>query len=249
LSSADVIFHLASLPGGASERDYEASRAVNLEASLQLLEKLASRTRPARFVYASSVAVFGEPLPPRIDDATLTLPTMTYGTHKLMVETALANLTRRGRIEGIALRLCGLLARPAGGSAGLRSAFMSELFHACSSRRALAIPTQPNATVWVMSATCAAENLIHAAGLSHPHALTLPAIRVTMEDLVAAVVGATGCDPGSISYEPDDELERQFGRLPELTTEAANALGFRHDGGLDALVSRALRDAGYSGGV
>jgi nucleoside-diphosphate-sugar epimerase len=249
LETADVVFHLAALPGGASEADYRASRVANLEAPMVLLEKLASRTKPARVIYASSVAVFGDPLPERIDDATATFPTMTYGAHKLMVETSLVNLTRLGRIGGIALRLCGLLARPPG-AVGLRSAFMSELFHACVARRPIVLPTGPDATVWVMSATRAAENLIHAAGLpasavSNLRAMTLPTLRVTVYQLATAVAAATGCDINLVTFERDDALERQFGRLPVLCTQAADALGFSTDGTLGALVSRAFRDAGY----
>jgi D-erythronate 2-dehydrogenase len=248
LVNADVVFHLAALPGWAAERDYQASRIANLEVSLTLLEKLASRTRPVRFIYASSVAVFGEPLPQSIDDATAAFPTMTYGAHKLMVETSLVNLTRLGRIEGIALRLCGLLARPPG-AVGLRSAFMSELFHACVARRPIVLPTGPDATVWIMSASRAAQNLIHAVRVdpvAHPRAITLPALRVTVRELAVAVAAATGCDMNLVSFERDDELERQFGRLPILSTQLADSLGYSNDGELAALVSRALHDAGYS---
>lgn len=249
LEAADVVFHLAALPGGAAERDYQASRIANLEVPLILLEKLASRRKPARVIYASSVAVFGSPLPESIDDTTTPFPTMTYAAHKLMVETSLVNLTRLGRVEGVALRLCGLLARPAG-AVGFGSAFMSELFHACVARRPIVLPVDPDATVWVMSATRAADNLIHAAELallSDPklRAMTLPALRVTVQELVAAVTAATGCDINLVSFEPDEVLERQFGRLPVLSTPAADALGFKTDGTLGALVSRALRDAGY----
>jgi nucleoside-diphosphate-sugar epimerase len=253
LETADVVFHLAALPGGAAEMDYRASRVANLEVPIALLETLASRTKPARVIYASSVAVFGDPLPEMIDDTTASFPTMTYGAHKLMVETSLVNLTRLGRIGGIALRLCGLLARPPG-AVGLRSAFLSELFHACVARRPIALPTSPDATVWVMSATRAAENLIHAAGLpispaSNLRAMTLPALRVTVYELAAAVAVATGCDTNLVRFERDEALERQFGRLPVLCTGAADALGFSTDGTLAALVSRALRDAGYPDSV
>jgi D-erythronate 2-dehydrogenase len=243
LQAADVVFHLAALPGGAAEQDYAVSQLINLEVPLRLLDTLAARKRPVRFVYASSVAVFGVPFPRHIDDSTPPFPTMTYGAQKLMVETALGNLTRLGCVAGIALRLCGLLARPAA-AAGLRSGFMSELFHSCVARRPMVLPTGPDATIWIMSASRAAENLIHAAGMTHPRALTLPALRVTVRELVAAVSAATGSDPASISYEPDEDLECQFGRLPPLSTDMADSLGFRHDGELTSLVARALRDAG-----
>ena len=249
LADAQVVIHLAAIPGGAAERDYAASKRVNLDASLELLARTAGRDRPVRFVYASTIAVFGEPMPPAIDDSTATRPTMTYGAHKLMVETELCDMTRRGQLDGFALRLPGLLARPAGDS-GMKSAFMSELFHACVASRRFVVPTSREATVWVMSASRAIDNLLHAAGLPRTpaasvRAFTLPALRVTMGELVAAVVRRTGCDQALVSFERDAALEAQFGRLPPLETRTADGLGFRHDGDLDALIVRALGDAGY----
>jgi nucleoside-diphosphate-sugar epimerase len=115
VADVDVIFHLAAVPGGATEADYASSRSTNLQASLKLLERAALEPRPVRVVYASSIAVFGEPLPERIDDDTWPRPTLTYGVHKLMVCLALDNLTRLGRIDGLALHLPGLVARPRSG--------------------------------------------------------------------------------------------------------------------------------------
>jgi nucleoside-diphosphate-sugar epimerase len=250
-AEADVIFHLAAIPGGAAEHDFELSRQVNLNASLALLDF--SRRRPTgalRFIYASSIAVFGEPLPPEINDQTVPRPTMTYGAHKLMVETELANLTRLGRLDGWALRLPGLVARPEV-TTGLKSAFLSELFHACAQRRAFSVPMSPEATVWLMSADCAACNLIRAAKMTDnpagmPRAITLPALRVTIRELVAAVCRQSDCAAENVTYQPDEAIEAQFGRLPPLATGFADQLGFRHDGNLDRLVKRAFVDAGYS---
>jgi len=250
LAECDVVIHLAAVPGGAAEKDYELAKRVNLDQTLELIEKTAAGPRRRRFIYASTIAVFGEPLPEAIDDATLPRPTLTYGAHKLMIEIALENLTRLGRIDARALRFPGLLARPAGGS-GMRSAFMSELFHACAAARPFVVPTRREATVWAMSAARAADNLIHAARMAPPgqgmrRAFTLPALRTTMGDLAAAVARSTRCDPGLISFERDEALEAQFGRLPPLAAPYAEALGFSPDRGLDELVARALADAGYA---
>jgi nucleoside-diphosphate-sugar epimerase len=242
LDGVDRVFHLAALPGGAAEAGYAASLRVNLQASLDLFEHLAARTRPARLVYASSIAVFGAPLPEAgIDDETPARPSMTYGAHKLMVETALANLTRLGRIGGVALRLPGLVARPSDG-AGLKSAFMSQVFHTLAAGEAYALPVGPDATMWLMSVQAAARALIHAADLpTLPRAaFTAPALRVSAGDLVAEISRQARGDPGLVTYDPDPVLEAQFGRLPPLFTPAADGLGFVHDGDLSSLVSTTL---------
>ncbi len=248
IGSADVLFHLAAIPGGAAESDYELSRQVNLELALSVLEAAASRRGAMRFVYASSIAVFGAPLPAAVDDDTAAFPSLTYGAHKVMVEMALVNLSRLARIDGWALRLPGIVARPGAGT-GLRSAFLSGLFHACASRESLVIPTGPEATVWIMSASRAVDNLLHAAQLPRlppgaRRAITLPTLRVTMRELVDSVSRITGADSSAIRFAPDAGIEAQFGRLPPLNALAALKLGFADDGNLDELVLRALDDAG-----
>ena len=242
----DHVVHLAALPGGASELDYAASLRVNLDASLALIERLAAApaARPVRFVYASSIAVFGAPLPSQIDDQTPPRPSLTYGAHKLMVETAIANLTRLRRIDGIALRLPGLVARPRA-AGGLKSAFMSDVFHAMAAGERYTLPVSADATVWILSVAAAAEALVHALEMpapppATPIAMTLPALRISMERLVQAIALATGGSTTLVGYAPDEDLQAQFGRSPPLSTALADALGFRHDGDVERLVRRAL---------
>ncbi|HTU12078.1 MAG TPA: NAD-dependent epimerase/dehydratase family protein [Allosphingosinicella sp.] len=229
LDGIEAVIHLAALPGGAAEADPAASRAVNLDAALNLIEAASGR---ARFVYASSIAVFGPPLPDRVDDDTPPCPAMTYGAHKLMVETALADAIRRGDIEGIALRLPGIVARPPAPS-GLKSAFMSDLFWAIRDGRPYVVPVSSEATIWLMSASRAAANLVHALAAPSGPALTLPALRTTIGDLVETVAKGRSA---AIAYAPDPVLEAKFGRQPPLATPRADRDGFRRDDDLSTLV-------------
>jgi nucleoside-diphosphate-sugar epimerase len=242
----DVIFHLAALPGGAAEADPEASRRINLDASLALFERLAAQGgRPPRLVYASSIAVFGAPLPASVDDATSPRPAMTYGAHKLMIETALADWTRRGGLSGLALRLPGIVARPRQG-AGFRSAFLSDIFHALAAREAITLPAGPEGMSWMLSLSACVENLLHAArlqaGAGTPPTVNLPALRVRIADLAGEIARQTGAPEGLVRYAPDPAIESQFASYPPLATPAADALGFRHDGDLAGLVRQALAD-------
>ena len=239
----DIVFHLASLPGGAAEADPAASRRANLDASLALFEALAGQGRAPRIVYASSIAVFGAPLPDHVDDHTPPRPAMTYGAHKLMTEIALADWTRRGAVRGIALRLPGIVARPRS-AGGFKSAFMSDVFHALAAGRAFEAPVGPDATAWLMSARCCVDNLVRAldAPAETPAAVTLPAVRASMGELVAAIAAARGRDPGLVTYAPDPALEAQFGRQPPLTATAAEAAELNSDGDLAALVANVLED-------
>ncbi len=240
----DVIFHLASVPSALCEAEPATSRAVNLEASLTLLEGLASQERPARMVYASTIAVLGAHFEGPVDDNLLPRPALTYGAHKLMVETQLADWARRGRLHGIALRLPGIVARPPS-AAGFGSAFWSDVFHAVKDGKDYICPAGPDAVGWLMSVRRCVDDLIHAAGLDGDQmrgALTLSALPVRLGDLVEAIARQTGGSAASVRYAPDPMIMRNFGSYPALFTPAADARGLRHDGDVESLVANALAD-------
>ncbi|MFT4089462.1 MAG: NAD-dependent epimerase/dehydratase family protein [Asticcacaulis sp.] len=244
----DVLYHLAALPGGAAEGNYVLSRKVNLEASLDLVEEIAARSTLPRIVYTSTIAVFGAPMPDHIDDHTPLAPALTYGAHKLMMEVALADLSRKGMCEAVMVRLPGILARPKGPS-GMRSAFMSDIFHALAAGQNFTCPTTPEGHVWAMSVRTCARNLLHAAQLDtglmpDSRVVTLPALRFSMGELAQTLCRILGADPDLVSYAPDPLLQAQFAALPPLETPAADRAGFRHDGTLENLVTQALQGIG-----
>jgi len=59
----DCVFHLASVPGGAAERNFELGLKVNLESTVSLLETLRRTGSGPTLVFASTVGVYGVPLP------------------------------------------------------------------------------------------------------------------------------------------------------------------------------------------
>ncbi len=240
-----ALVHLATVPGGAAEADPAASRRVNIDAMYDLLEEARAGGGRPRVVYASSIAVFGDPLPPQgVDDLTPLSPKMVYGGHKAMMETAVAMMSNRGEIDGVTVRLPGILARPKGPS-GMKSAFMSDLFHAMRAGEAFVCPVSEQATIWAQSVSRCAENLRHALTLDSAlmpvtRTVTLPAQRVAMGELAAEIARQCQADIGLVSYAPDAALEAAFGAQPALSTPAAERAGFAHDGDLASLVSNAL---------
>ena len=142
LKDFDIVYHLASVPGALAEREPALGRRVNLDATLDLFDRLAACGRRPRVVYASSVAVYGDMDGRPIGVDSPARPTSTYGAHKRMAEIALLDHSRRGELSGIALRLPGLIARP-GKSAGFGSAFMSELPRAYAAGKAYDCPVSP----------------------------------------------------------------------------------------------------------
>ena len=241
----DALVHLATVPGGAAEADPAASRRVNIDAMYDLLERAAATGNCPRVVYASSIAVYGDPLPAAgVDDNTPLSPRMIYGGHKAMMEVAVAMLSNRGVIDGVTVRLPGILARPKGPS-GMKSAFMSDLFHALKAGERFTCPTSREATIWAESVGRCAENFVHALGcdsslMPPTRAVTLPALRIAMGDLAGEVARQCGVSADLVSWSPDAALEAAFGAHPPLSTPAAERMGFADDGSLANLVASAL---------
>lgn len=244
----DVAFHLASVPGAQAEADQALGDRINLHGTLALFERLArqaeAHSRVARVVFASSVAVYGAPLPPQMDEHTVPKPTTSYGVHKLVGEQVLADWTRRGKLDGRSLRLPGIVARP-GWSTGHGSAFMSAVFRAAQLGQRYTCPVAPSATAWWMSRACCVDNLLHAArlpadGLHAQRVWTPPVLRLEVQAIVDALADRFGS--AQIDYAPDESIERLFGRQPPLADRRAAEAGFQRDGTIEALITHALAD-------
>ncbi|MFM6931493.1 MAG: NAD-dependent epimerase/dehydratase family protein [Novosphingobium sp.] len=244
LSGVSAVIHLATVPGGAAEADPAASRRINVDAVYDLMLEAAAARPGLRFVYASSIAVYGDPLPVRVDDDTPLSPKMIYGGHKAMMEHAVAMFSNRGLIDGVTVRLPGILARPKGPS-GMKSAFMSDLFHALKAGEPFTCPVSAEGMIWAQSVARCAANFAHALNLDSAllppgRAVTLPAQRVSMGALAGEIARQCGADPALVTYAPDAALEAAFAAQPPLATPAAEKAGFAHDGDLATLVSSAL---------
>ena len=249
----DLVFHLAGLASGAAEADFQAGQRVNLDAATLLLgacrRQIEAGGTVVRLVYSSSIAVFGTPLPARIDDATAPAPSLSYGTHKRVCELLIDDASRRGELDGRALRLSGVVVRPAGprGAKGARSAFNSDLLHEPLAGRDITCPVSAEATIWIASLPTTVANLLRlaevdAAALGAQRAVTAPALAVTVAAIVAALGRVDGAAPARVSFAPDPHIEAQFGRWPlDCCFARAEALGLRRDVSLDAIV-RAHRD-------
>jgi len=240
----DALIHLATVPGGAAEADPAASRRINVDAMYDLLMEAAQANPGLRVVYSSSIAVIGDPLPARVDDATPLSPKMIYGGHKAMMEDAVAMFSNRGLIDGVSVRLPGILARPKGPS-GMKSAFMSDLFHALKAGEPFSCPVSAQGTIWAQSVRQCARNLVHAltldsALLPPTRAVTLPALRVAMGEMAREITQQCGVADELVTYVPDAALEAAFAAQPPLATPAAERAGFAHDGDLATLVASAL---------
>lgn len=236
----DLVFHLASVPGGLAEREQDLGHHVNLLTPQALARAVAANRPRARFVFASSIAVYGDLDERPVTAETRPAPLLTYGAHKLMTEILLSDMTRRGTLSAISLRFPGIVARPASES-GHGSAFMSQIFHRIAAGDTYDCPIPAASTCWWMSRKVAVSTLLHAAQLTDTVQTVIqpPVLHADLQGVCDAVCRVTGKQV-RIRWGDDDNLQRLFGAMSPLDATPALALGFRADADLNTLAKAAL---------
>lgn len=243
-----IVFHLASVPGAAAERDYSLGCQVNLLGSQELIAQIRCLEPAVRLVFASSVAVYGDELKGRLHEQSYVRPRLSYGTHKHMIELLIDDLARRGEIDGCAVRLPGVVARPE--ARGMGSAFMSELLTHMAEGKPYVCPVSENATAWWLSLACCVDNLVRlaevdAATLAQHRIIQLPVLHLSISQVIDALVRRFGEDRRSlVTFKPDPHIEQLFGQYPKIRTPRARQLGLQHDGNVHGLVKSALANLG-----
>ncbi len=109
---ADSVFHLAAVVSGEAETNFDLGWRVNVDATRLLLERCRMLSAPPKFVFTSSCAVFGGPLPDPVPDDQALWPQSSYGNEKAACEFLVYDFTRKGFIDGRSLRLPTISVRP-----------------------------------------------------------------------------------------------------------------------------------------
>ena len=200
----DGVFHLASAVSGECEADFDLGLRSNIDTTRALLDALRAATgrgaTPARFVFSSSVAVYGPdpsaPLPDLVGDDTLPAPKTSYGTHKLVCEHLIADYSRKGYIDGRSARLMTVTVRP-GKPNGAASSFFSGIIREPLAGVDAICPVSPEVSHPLTSVARTVEGLIavyeaNVEELGGRLALNLPAINATVADMLAALEEVAG---------------------------------------------------------
>ncbi|MEO7402518.1 MAG: NAD-dependent epimerase/dehydratase family protein, partial [Burkholderiales bacterium] len=201
-TDTDAVFHFAGIVSGAAEADFDLGMRVNVDGTRYVLDACRAAchapSRPPRLVYASSIAVYGQPLPERIDDSTLPMPTLSYGAQKYACEQLINDYSRRGHVDAIALRWPGIVVRPPMRNGAL-SAFNSDVFRELLGGRPIVSPVSAHACIWILSIERCVDNLLHALTLpterlGQQRALLAPALPATIDEIIDAVNAARSQD-------------------------------------------------------
>lgn len=247
LAGADVVFHLAAAVSGECEADFDLGMRANLATTQSLLASCRALDSEPVVVLASSVAVFGaseeHPLPAIVDDQTLPNPQSSYGTQKLIGERLLADYTRKGYLRGRAARLMTVSVRPGKPNAAA-SGFLSGIIREPLAGQRAVCPVGPQTEVALASPARAIEGLLCAATSSDEAwggrtAVNLPALTVTVAEMVAALQRAAGPEAASlIDWVPDPGIARIITGWPaRLRTDRAAKLGLAADKDFDSVIA------------
>ena len=243
------IFHLAAIVSGMAEADFDLGMRINVDATRSLLEICRQGRHHPRVVFTSSVAVYGGQLPDTVLETTALRPQTTYGTQKAIGELLLNDYSRRGFVDGRALRLPTISVRPGRPNAAA-SSFASGIIREPLNGEPSVCPVDRDARLWLMSPATVVDCLIAAHNLpadalGTSRSLNLPGISVTVGEMVDALTRLAGPTvTARIRWERDPTIARMVAGWPgACDASRARTLGFPHDDSFDAIV-RQYMDGG-----
>ncbi len=245
---ADLIFHLAAVVSGQAERDFDLGMRVNLEGTRLLLEAARKGGRNPVFVFASSLAVFGPPLPRVVTEETPPRPQSSYGAQKAMGELLVADFSRKGFVDGRTVRLPTVCVRPGKPNAAA-SSFVSGIIREPLNGERAVCPVDRDLELWLTSPATAVRNLVRAAKVEASilpayRAVNLPGITVSVAEMLSVLERVGGAEAARrVSFEENPAVRAIVDGWPaRFDVSRALAMGFTADPGFDALARAYLAE-------
>ncbi len=245
------VFHLASVVSAGAEQDFDLAMRVNFDGGRHVLDALRARKGTPRLVFASSLAVFGgDGLPDSVTNMTRVVPGTTYGMTKAVGELMINDYTRKGFIDGRAVRLPTVIIRPGPPNAAA-SGFASGVFREPLAGEEFALPVAVETKMMVIgyrAAVAGLTGLMEADGgkLGGDRVVALPnnAYSVTrMIEALERVAAEKGINLGPITPKPDAAIEAIVTSWPlAMDAARARALGLAQDESLDQIIRDYIED-------
>jgi D-erythronate 2-dehydrogenase len=249
----DTVFHLAAVVSGQAEADFDIGMRVNLDATRALLERCRTLTAPPKFVFTSSLAVFGGPMPEPMPDSAVPTPQSSYGTQKAIGELLVYDMTRKGFIDGRSLRLPTITVRP-GKPNKAASSFASGIIREPLSGVDAQCPVAPTTRMWVQSPRAVIDNLIigheaSASAFAHTRSINVPGICVGVRDMVNALRGVAGdAVADRVKWNYDPAIDRIVATWPtNFATKLGLALGMKADADFESIIRAYMADTLHRG--
>jgi D-erythronate 2-dehydrogenase len=244
----DSVFHLAAVVSGEAEQDFDKGWRVNVDATRGLLEACRAQRTPPKFVFTSSVAVFGGELPDVVPDTQQTTPQSSYGAQKAVGELYVHDYTRKGFVDGRSLRLPTVSVRP-GKPNKAASSFASGILREPLNGIAAVCPVPPTTTMWLISPRLVVANLITghevpASTFGATRNVNVPGISLTVAEMHAALRRVAGdAVADRVSYTVDPVIDRIVRTWPRnFDATLGRRLGMRADASFDDVIRQYIDD-------
>ena len=242
------MFHLAAIVSGQAEADTDLGYRVNLDGTRAVLDACRALGTAPRLIFASSLAVYGGALPTEVGEDTALTPQSSYGAQKAIGELLVNDYSRKGFIDGMALRLPTVVVRP-GLPNRAASTFASSMIREPLTGREAVCPVSPDTIMALASPRRIVAGLVHAldlpsGALGASRSLQLPGFSVSVGEMAEALRRAGGEEAyRRIRWEPDPQIQAIISSWPQmLAAPRAEALGFGRDSGIDEVVSAFIED-------
>lgn len=246
-STLDAVYAFHGIMSSGAEADFDLGMRVNVDATRNLLESVRRTCRPGvvRVIYASSQAVYGQPLPAVVDESVTPTPQSSYGAEKVICETLVNEYTRRGFVNGFVLRFPTISVRP-GKPTAAASSFLSGMIREPLAGKECVVPVEDRGfKSWLCSPRTLVWNLLHTLTLerdalpAHIRQINVPGICVSVQDMMDALERVGGKDKLAFIKEKEDPaLKAILLSWPtRFDNSQAYSLGFKPDDSFEQAVT------------
>ena len=237
-ASLSTIYIFHGIMSAGSEADFSLGYNVNLHSTTNLLSQIRQSCKPGvRVVYASSTAIYGQPLPSMPSEATVPTPSSSYGTQKVMIEYLINDYTRRGYINGLSLRFPTISVRP-GKPTQAASSWMSGIIREPLQGKESSLPCGDDFKAWIGSPRMLVRCLMKTLDMErdcmplHVRQVNLPGITVSVKEMLQALEAVGGKKAVDLvkREEASEEIRNMLDSWPtEFDVSKALSLGFEGD--------------------
>ncbi|MEO1910698.1 MAG: D-erythronate dehydrogenase [Paracoccus sp. (in: a-proteobacteria)] len=245
---ADTVYHLAAVLSGQSEEDFDTGLHINVDATRLLLEACRKLDRAPRFVFTSSLAVFGGEMPQIVPPTMARMPQSSYGCGKAIGELLVSEYNRKGFVDGLTVRLPTICVRP-GAPNSAASSFVSGIIREPVAGQASECPVPLDTRLWISSPGVAVDNLVRAgrvpaADLGLNRVMDMPGITATPAEMLDSLERLVSPDARArVALTRDQRIIDIVCSWPgAFDVTRARALGFGADTDFDAILRQFLAD-------
>ena len=242
-------FHLGAMVSGECEAYFDKALDVNIQGTVNILNAAKELKNTPRFIFASSLAVFGgEFVNFPIGDKVKQTPSTTYGMTKSIGELLLNDYSRKGFIDGRTARLPTVVIRPGKSNAAL-SSFASAIFREPLSGRDYDCPVPLDTEMPIIGYRNCIECIIHLYEinedlLGNDRAVSLPSIKSTVGSSLEALESVSrGIKLGQVKINDDKHNTSIVKGWPKDANNGfAFELGMNVDKSIDSIIKEYMED-------